>query len=443
MAQAVTIFALSSGHGRAGVAVIRISGPAAREVLERTAAPCPRPRFAALRRITNPASGERLDEGLVLWFPGPRSETGEDMAELHVHGGHAVVQAVLESIGLIAGCRLALPGEFARRAFENGKIDLTAAEGLADLVDAETAVQRRQALRQVAGVLGERYRAWRQRLLSIMALMEAAIDFADEADVARDATGKARGAAEALLGEIGEHLQDGHRGELIRSGFQVVLAGSPNVGKSSLLNALARRDVAIVSAHAGTTRDVIEIRLDLEGLPVVVSDTAGIREAEGEVEREGVRRTLAHAASADLVLWLTDATEPAVAPSMPLPAERVLRVANKHDLLDTSAPPPLEGALAVSATTGYGLQQLVQQIAAIARARIGDTETPAISQVRHRQQLERCGAALSAFVTAPMEQIELRAEDLRHASQALGRLTGEVDAEDVLDAIFGRFCIGK
>ena len=262
-----TIFALSSGHGRAGVAVIRISGPAAGSVLDLMAAPRPKPRFAAYRRVRHPQTAEVLDDGLALWFAGPRSETGEDMAELQVHGGRAVVAAVLEAIGTIAGCRLAEPGEFARRAFENGKLDLTGVEGLADLIDAETAAQRRQALRQAEGALAKLYAGWRQRLIGATALLEAAIDFSDEADVVSDAVGRAREEVEALQGEINRHLDDEHRGELIRDGFQVVLAGPPNVGKSSLLNALARRDVAIVSAEAGTTRDVIEVKLDLDGLP--------------------------------------------------------------------------------------------------------------------------------------------------------------------------------
>src|SRR5688572_16981171 len=326
-APADTIFALSSGHGRAGVAVIRISGPAAGVVLDHMAAPRPKPRFAAYRRVCAPRTGEVLDDGLALWFAGPRSETGEDMAELQVHGGRAVVAAVLEAIGAIAGCRPAEPGEFARRAFENGKLDLTGAEGLADLIDAETAAQRRQALRQVEGALAKLYAGWRQRLIEATALLEAAIDFSDEADVVSDAVGRAREEVEALQGEIGRHLDDGNRGGLVRDGFKVVLAGPPNVGKSSLLNALARRDVAIVSAEAGTTRDVIEVKLDLEGLPVVVSDTAGIRDSVGAVEREGIRRALARAQAADLVLWLVDAMVlDAPGPQVLLRPDRVLVV---------------------------------------------------------------------------------------------------------------------
>ena len=445
MAEAATIFALSSGRGRAGVAVIRVSGPAARVMLERMARPAPRPRFAALRAITSPKSGELLDCGLVLWFPGPKSETGEDMAELHVHGGRAVVAAVLEAIGEIGGCRLAEPGEFARRAFAHGKIDLTAAEGLADLIDAETAAQRRQALRQSGGALARQYEHWRQRLLAAMALIEAAIDFSDEGDVADTTAASALDAAAALRQEIGHHLADGHRGELVREGFQVVLAGPPNVGKSRLLNALARREVAIVSEEAGTTRDVIEVRLDLEGLPIVVSDTAGIREAGGAIEQEGIRRTVGRARAADLVLWLTDARAPAREnPPAAWPPDRILRVANKCDLRHPDAPEPVpEGVIVISAATGFGLERLAARVAALARARMGDGEAPALTQVRHRLQLEACHAALGAFLAAPMGEIELRAEDLRRAAQALGRLVGAVDAEDVLAEIFGRFCIGK
>ena len=412
------------------------------------AAPRPRPRFAAFRRIKHPATGELIDHALALWFAGPKSETGEDMAELQVHGGRAVVQAVLEAIGKIEGCRLAEPGEFARRAFENGKLDLTGVEGLADLIDAETAAQRRQALRQTEGALGHLYAGWRQRLIATTALMEAAIDFSDESDVTSEAVGKARTEAEALQAEIVRHLDDGHRGQVIREGFRVVLAGPPNVGKSSLLNALARRDVAIVSEEAGTTRDVIEVRLDLEGLPIVVSDTAGIREAAGKVEQEGIRRTLGRARDADLVLWMVDATNlDAPAPAqLDVRAERMLVVVNKFDLLDTKVMQPLpDGAIAVSALTGFGLDRLTLRMAGFARARIGTQadEAPVLTQARHRQQLERCRAALASFLGSPMEEFELRAEDLRRAAQALGRITGAVGAEDVLGEIFGRFCIGK
>lgn len=441
-----TIFALSSGHGRAGVAVIRISGPAAGVAIDRMAAPRPKPRFAAFRKIRHPGTGEVLDEALLLWFPGPRSETGEDMAEFQVHGGLAVIQGVLAALGSIEECRMAEPGEFARRALQNGKLDLTGVEGLADLVDAETAAQRRQALRQAGGSLFRLYEGWRQRLIGAMAQLEAAIDFSDEPDVAAGTLQKARAEVEVLAGAIAKHLDDGHRGELLRGGFHVVLAGPPNAGKSSLLNALARRDMAIVSEEAGTTRDVIEVRLELEGLPVIVSDTAGVREPTGQVEREGIRRTLGRAGEADLVLWVIDVTAPpaAVPAEIAAKAERTLVIANKMDLLASGLLHPLPGgAIGISVLTGDGMDNLARRLTAFVRARIGESEIPVLTQARHRQQLERCMAPLKSFLGSPMGEVELRAEDLRRAAHALGRLTGAVDVEDVLDQVFSRFCIGK
>lgn len=441
-----TIFALSSGHGRAGVAVIRISGPAAGVAIDRMAAPRPKPRFAAFRKIRHPGTGEVLDEALLLWFPGPRSETGEDMAEFQVHGGLAVIQGVLAALGSIEECRMAEPGEFARRALQNGKLDLTGVEGLADLVDAETAAQRRQALRQAGGSLFRLYEGWRQRLIGAMAQLEAAIDFSDEPDVAAGTLQKARAEVEVLAGAIAKHLDDGHRGELLRGGFHVVLAGPPNAGKSSLLNVLAKRDMAIVSEEAGTTRDVIEVRLELEGLPVIVSDTAGVREPTGQVEREGIRRTLGRAGEADLVLWVIDVTAPpaAVPAEIAAKAERTLVIANKMDLLASGLLHPLPGgAIGISVLTGAGMDNLARRLTAFVRARIGESEIPVLTQARHRQQLERCMAPLKSFLGSPMGEVELRAEDLRRAAHALGRLTGAVDVEDVLDQVFSRFCIGK
>lgn len=491
-----TIFALSSAPGRAAVAVIRVSGPAARDVLARMAGGVPEPRRAALRVLRHPETGDRLDQALVLFFAAPSSETGEDLAELQVHGGRAVIAAVLAALAAVPGCRMAEPGEFARRAFDNGKLDLTAADGLADLIDAETEGQRRQALLQASGGLGRLYEGWRERLIAACALVEAAIDFSDEADVSDRAVGNAEAIARSLVADIACHLDDGHRGEILREGFRVVLAGPPNAGKSSLLNALARRDVAIVSAEAGTTRDVIEVRLDLGGLPVIVTDTAGIREAGGAIEAEGIRRTLTHARAADLVLWLTDAAGAATAPPADL-AAHVVPVLTKIDLLSAPSPqppaPPRKGAggstaagsttiascatgptrsepapkrllppcgggtgsgshceaigttIAVSAVTGDGLGELTRRVHAVARERLGthDRDGPVITQARHRQQLERAIAALHAFLANAPPDLELRAEELRRAVAALGRITGRIDVEDVLDQVFGRFCIGK
>lgn len=446
MDKAATIFALSSGQGRAAVAVIRISGPAAGDVIVRMAPPRPKTRMAVLRRLKHPETGEVLDDALVFWSEAPKSETGEDVAELQVHGGRAVVKAVLEALGRIPGCRMAEPGEFARRAFDNGKIDLAEAEGLADLIDAETEGQRRQALLQASGAVSAIYEGWRASLIDAAALVEAAIDFSDEAEVASSSIDQARGVVETLRAAIRCHLDDGHRGEILRDGFRVALAGPPNVGKSSLLNALARRDAAIVSDEAGTTRDVIEVRLDLDGIPVIVSDTAGIRAAEGKIEAEGIRRSLAVAKSADLVIWLKDVNdlETTLPNEFTERADRTLLVLNKVDLLSGGKPPAIpDDLIAVSARTGAGIGNLTRRLAAIAADRIGPFETPAIAHVRHRQLIEASAEALEQFLLGDPHHIELRAEDLRQAAQALGRVTGRVDVEDVLDQVFKRFCIGK
>ena len=304
-----TIFALSSGRLPAAIAVVRISGAATRAALETLVAKVPEPRRAALRKLRHPKTKDVLDEALVLWFPGPNTETAEDMAELHLHGGRAVVAAVMDVLGIVAGLRPAEAGEFTRRAFENGRLDLTAVEGLADLVSAETEAQRAQAMRQFQGLLGGRAETWRQRLIGALALVEARIDFSDEADVPDDLIGPALRVARELSAEIEEALRDDHRGERLREGLVVAIAGPPNAGKSSLLNRLARREAAIVSPYAGTTRDVIEVHLDLDGYPVTLLDTAGVRESDDPVEQEGVRRARERAAARTL-LWVEDAGGP-------------------------------------------------------------------------------------------------------------------------------------
>lgn len=393
----------------------------------------------ALCTIRDPETGDAIDKAVVFWFVGPASETGEDVAELQLHGGRAVVKAALDALARIEGCRLAEPGEFARRAFLNGKLDLAEVEGLADLVDAETEAQRRQALAQAGGALSRLYESWRSRLIEVAGLTEAAIDFSDESDVGASALAEACKRAGSLRDELARHLADGHRGEIVRDGFHVALLGPPNAGKSSLLNALARRDAAIVSEEAGTTRDVIEVRLDLDGLAVVVSDTAGLREASGAIEREGIRRSFEAARTADIVLWLSETG------ADPRPAEfsreTSFDVRTKTDL---GAPELVgEAQLAISSKTGAGIDKLIAVIAERCRNAIGDHEQPALTQARHRQALEAASAALDDFLTGDPTAPELRAEDVRRAAAAIGRITGRVDVEDVLDQIFSRFCIGK
>ena len=439
MADASTIFALSSGPGKAGVAVIRVSGPAARDALVRMAPPDVLNRRAALRRIVHPVTGDVLDQALVLYFARPRSETGEDVAEFQVHGGRAVVRAVLDALGAVPGCRMAEPGEFARRAFANGKLDLVEIEALADLVEAETEAQRRLALRS-GGVLSTLYEGWRTRLIEIAALVEAAIDFSDEGDVGAKSFSMARTRAIPLLAEIRAHLDDEHRGEILRDGFRVAILGAPNAGKSSLLNALARREAAIVSEEAGTTRDVIEVRLDLGGLPVIVSDTAGLREAAGTIEREGIRRSLKAAEDAQLVLWLTETGLDS--PPESISRETSLTILTKCDLPQSES--PQAHLLAISTKTGAGVDALIGLIAARAEAAVDShSDQPVITQARHRQQLEASARSLKTFLEGDPEAVELRAEDVRQAAHALGCITGRVDVEDVLGEIFGRFCIGK
>jgi tRNA modification GTPase len=438
-----TIFALSSGAGRTALAVVRVSGPAAGIAIDSIAAPRPKPRFAAFRKLRHPETGEEFDHALVLWFAGPNTETGEDMCELHLHGGRAVLSAAFAALAAIPGCRPAGPGEFARRAFENGKLDLTAAEGIIDLIDADTDAQRRQALRQASGELSALYEGWRQGLIGARALMESAIDFSDEADVAEGVEKQALAEANRLAGQIRSHLEDGRRGEIVREGFRIVLAGPPNVGKSSLMNALARRDVAIVSDEPGTTRDVLEVRLDLDGYMAIVADTAGLREAAGAVEQEGIRRALRRAEDADLVLWIIDAT----APTTDIPTDitrrgaRALRILNKIDA--TGALCDIASDHAISAQTGAGIPELINALGGIVQAAAGTGETMAITQVRHRQQIEACLDALQSVGSLNSLPTEIAAEQLRIAADALGRIVGRIDPEDVLDQVFARFCIGK
>lgn len=434
-----TIFALASGAGRAGVAVVRVSGPDAHLCLTSlTGKKLPPPRRAMLRPVMTP-EGAVIDQALILWFPGPASFTGEDTVEFHLHGGRALVQALLDALGSFPGVRLAEPGEFTRRAVLNGKLDLTQAEAIADLVDAETEAQRRQALRQYDGALGALYDGWRSDLSRALAWIEAAIDFSDE-ELPEEVIAEAHRMTDKLYGEIVQHLDDAHRGELVRDGLTVAIVGPPNAGKSSLLNALAGRDVAIVSETAGTTRDIIDVRMNLGGYAVVVADTAGLREAADAIEAEGVRRALARAESADLVLLLQDGSAPAMALNMPdkLVNKPVLSVWNKTDL----AWPESHDGLKLSTQSGEGLDAVIAAITEAAKQQLDNqSEAPVLTRARHREALVEAVAALErAHAT---EALELFAEDLRLAVRAIGRITGRVDVEDLLDVIFRDFCIGK
>jgi tRNA modification GTPase len=437
-----TIFAVASGAGAAGIAVVRVSGPQAGDALAALTAyprprPPPHPRVATLRRLADPATGEILDEALVLWMPAPHSFTGEDVVELHLHGGRAVVAGVIAALATCPGLRPAEPGEFTRRAFEAGHLDLTAAEAVADLVDAETAAQRRQALRQMGGALGRLYDGWRDRLVRALAHVEADIDFPDE-DLPGGILATVAAEIDALAQAIAAHLDDGRRGERLREGIAVAIVGAPNAGKSSLLNALAGRDVAIVSARAGTTRDVIEVHLDLAGCPVILADTAGLRDTDDEIEAEGVRRARARAGAADLTLALFAAIDPPDAATLALVGPETIVIRSKADL-----GPSTDGldALPVSARTGAGMEALIARLTAAVAQRFMPGDQPSLTRARHRTALSEAQAALRRAASAPLP--ELAAEDLRLATRALGRITGRVDVEDLLDVIFRDFCIGK
>ncbi len=445
-----TIFALTSGLGRAAVAVIQLSGPACAAVCQRlTGSPPPPARQAALRPLREPESGELLDRGLVLWFPGPASFTGEDVLELQIHGSRAVLAGLSDGLASLPGLRPAEPGEFSKRAFLNGRLDLTAAEGLADLIAAETRAQARQALRQLDGALGRLYDDWRQRLLEALARLEAAIDFApEEADVPADLLAAVRPGVARLAAEMAAHLADRRRGERLREGLTIAVLGPPNAGKSTLVNWLAQRDVAIVTPEPGTTRDVLEVHLDLGGYPATVLDTAGLRAAVDAIEAEGVRRARQRAANADLRLLLFDgALWPELdAATLALADDDALCIVNKADLVSLPRM-PLVGerpALPLSCRTGEGFERLLEVLGAAAAERLSPAAGPAPTRSRHRAALRAALEALERFRQAAAEaELALLAEDLRLAARALGRLTGRVGVDDVLDLIFGEFCIGK
>jgi len=454
--QTDTIFALSSGAGRAGVAVIRLSGPMAGPTL------CallgrdnlPKARHAIYAPIRDPKTEERLDDAVAIYFAGPASFTGEDVVELHTHGGRAVIDGVLECLAAQPGLRIAEPGEYTRRAFENGKMDLTAAEGIADLIDAETAAQRRQAVRQMAGELGALYEDWRARLMKSLAYIEADIDFPDE-DLPGGIVPVVRGDLASVYGEMTKHLADNRRGERLREGFQIVILGAPNAGKSSLLNRLARREAAIVSEIAGTTRDMIEVHLDLGGFPVTMVDTAGLRESGDVIETEGVRRATARAEDADLRLVVVDRGDwPRIdAEAARLIDGNTILLVNKVDGADAGDVPTVWSGqslggdllelpvLPISAMTGQGMESLLQLLETRVKEGLDFAGPVPLTRLRHRQALERASDHLDRGLQTDIA--ELAAEDIRLAVREIGKITGRVDVEDLLDIIFGDFCIGK
>ncbi|XP_024135183.1 tRNA modification GTPase GTPBP3, mitochondrial isoform X2 [Oryzias melastigma] len=475
LADADTIFALSSGHGKCGVAVVRISGPASSMALRCMAGlrrHLPSPRTALLRSITDPSSKEILDRGLVLWFPGPHSFTGEDSVEFHIHGGPAVITAVLQALGSMPGMRPAEAGEFTRRAFQAGKLGLTEVEGLGDLIHAETEAQRRQALRQMSGDLQRLYQDWSHRLKRCLAHVEAFIDFSEDELIEDGVLERVDSSVVSLQAEIERHLKDERRGERLRSGVHVVIAGATNAGKSSLLNTLCQRPAAIVSSIAGTTRDVVETVLDIGGFPVLLSDTAGLRDSTDLIEQEGVRRARERVQQADLTLVVVD--------SVLLPCEvqkaadilqenltsvlpdlkqtnkdRCLLVLNKTDLLPEAHRRELERELnevsglppvcLLSCQTHEGLQDFLSVFHSRLKILCGDplSGAPTLTQARHRAHLQQCVVALAQYQKLRDTDLALAADGVRLALTSLGRITGKLGAEEILDIIFKDFCIGK
>lgn len=446
---ASTIFALSSGPGKAGVAIIRISGSRAKSVIEEMLLCGVLPREASLRTIIHPKTKDVLDKGLVIYFEGPESFTGEDCVELQVHGGRAVVQGVLEALSSLEDFSMAEPGEFSRRAFHNNKLDLLEVEGLADLIDAETEAQRKQAQRQMDGQLSSIYGAWRAQMIKAMALFEAGIDFADEEDVPKGLLKPVRDELTILKQNLERHLNDNRRGERLRGGLKLVIIGKPNVGKSSLMNYLTKRNAAIVSDTAGTTRDVIETHLDIGGYPVILTDTAGIRRSDEQIERVGVALALKEAKNADLVLYLEDINDQTSSEE----AEKTLaeidsatiRVMNKADLLKNGhKSADAKADCIVSVKEGSGLDALLLLITDKAKELSDTSESPSLTRTRHRTALLKTIEHIQrALENLGEKDEELVAEDLRQAAYALGTITGHVGVEDLLDVIFAQFCIGK
>ena len=443
----MTIFALSSGPGVAGVAIIRVSGKYTSEVIKLlTGKDLPQPRVASLRKINNINNSGLIDEGIVLWFPGPESYTGEDMAEFHVHGSRAVINAIHNSISKIKNCRLAEPGEFTRRAFQNGKVNLLKAESIADLVAAETEIQRKQAIKIMNGKTSNKFNSWRSKLIKILSHIEAKIDFPDE-DLPKDILKEVNNTSNEVLNEIKKSLDDQKVGEIIREGFKIAIVGPTNVGKSSLLNYLSKRDVAIVSEIAGTTRDVIETHLNLDGYPVIISDTAGIRESEDEIEKKGIKLALKRAEEADLRLVVIEPKNLNFTGFLKdLFDENSILIINKSDLLKKKLDPQIKklNHILISIKKKSNLDILISKIKKQLQNKFINYDDILISRERHRQHLKQCAEHLEIFSKKTEEkEFDMAAEDLRLAVRHLGMIVGKVDVEEILGSIFNDFCIGK
>lgn len=438
-----TIFSLSSAPGRAGVSVFRLSGLNSGEILESIINKAlPYPRQASLQRLYD--QDILIDEALVLWMPGPKSFTGEDCAEFQVHGSPAIIEAMAKGL-LSKGARQAEPGEFTRRAFENGKMDLTEAEGLADLIDAETEGQRKQALRQMQGGLRDLYSEWRETLLDALAQIEGEIDFPDEEDVPDMLSHKAYPYLSNTLSSMEKVLTDANRGERIRAGLDIAIIGAPNAGKSSLLNSLAGREAAIISAQAGTTRDIVEVQMNLGGLPVRLSDTAGLRETEEAIEAEGVKRAIARASESDIRIFVQDCSnESWDMESLKMLTEKDFVLINKSDLGKKNTPPALPAIyFEVSAVTGYNLDSFRDSLEARVIEEFSPSQDAGLTRARHRDCVQRAAESLRSALKVLGVAPELAGDDIRSALHSLKELSGEIDIESVFDRIFSRFCVGK
>ena len=443
----MTIYALSSGPGVSGIAVIRISGQETSQVIKLlTGKNVPKPRIATLRKINKINTSELIDEGIILWFPGPESYTGEDMAEIQVHGSSAVIDALHTSISNIENCRLAAPGEFTKLAFQNGKINLLKAESIADLISSETEIQRQQAIKIMNGKSADQFNLLREKLLKILSHLEAKIDFPDE-DLPDDILEEIKKSSDEVLKNIEKILNDQKVGERIREGFKIAILGPTNAGKSSLLNHLSNRDVAIVSEIAGTTRDVIETHLNIDGYPVIVSDTAGIRESKNEIERKGIKLSLNRAEEADLKLVVVDAKNIDFTEVLKgLLDENAILVINKSDLLDGDIDPEIKklNHVLISIKQNSNIDELILKIKNNLKNKFISSDDILITRERHRQHLEQCLEQLKNFnKKKEVEDFDKAAEDLRLATRHLGMIVGKVDVEEILGSIFNDFCIGK